>query len=92
MTKKISLLLAIIMAFCSCIALSSCGGDPASENGEGEQLYVFDYHISDDGSYYIVTGYGVTTNMVSTINRDKQPPLRCLARAMGTPPFLTQSQ
>ena len=67
MTRKISLLLAIIMAFCSCIALSSCGGDPASENGEGVELYVFDYHISDDGSYYIVTGYGVTTDMVSTI-------------------------
>ena len=73
MTKKISLLLAIIMAFCSCIALSSCGETPVEEennNGGGEDektSYVFDYHISDDGTYYIVTGYGVNLSTVTTI-------------------------
>ena len=68
MTKKISLLLAIIMAFCSCIALSSCGNTPEEPNGEDDSTtYLFDYHISDDGEYYIVTGYGVTEETVSVI-------------------------
>ena len=65
MTRKISLLLAIIMAFCSCIALSSCGETTVEE--EDNTTYVFDYHISEDGTYYIVTGYGVTTETVSEI-------------------------
>ena len=66
MTRKISLLLAIIMAFCSCIALSSCGETTVEEENDNT-TYILDYHISDDGTYYIVTGYGVTTETVSEI-------------------------
>lgn len=65
MKRKISLLLAIIIAICSCIALSSCGETTVEE--EDNTTYLFDYRISEDGTYYIVTGYGVSTETVSTI-------------------------
>lgn len=67
MTKKISLLLAIILAFCSCVALSSCGEPPEDPNGYDIESYVFDFHISDDGTYYIVTGYGINTETETII-------------------------
>ena len=66
MTKKISFLLAIIMVFCSCVALSSCG-TPVEEEPDGITSYLFDYHLSDDETYYVVTGYGVNTVTKSVI-------------------------
>ena len=69
MTKKLSLLLAIIMAFCSCIALSSCGETPVEEDGFE---YVLDYRISGDGTYYLVTGYGVHGNATVSIPTENE--------------------
>ncbi|MBQ7335470.1 MAG: hypothetical protein IJW92_03225 [Clostridia bacterium] len=50
MKKLVSMLLAVSMCICVCIALTACGGSSAK----------FEYELSDDGSYYIITDIEIT--------------------------------
>ncbi len=50
MKKLVSMLLAVSMCVCVCISLTACGGSSAK----------FDFELSNDGSYYIITGINIT--------------------------------
>ena len=64
MIKKISLLLAMVMTFLSCIALSSCGPEQLSDAEQAMEDFVSRLSVrkSDDGDYFVITGLGANEN------------------------------
>ena len=64
MIKKISLLLAMVMTFLSCIALSSCGPEPLSDAEQAMEDFVSRLSVrkSDDGDYFVITSLGANEN------------------------------
>lgn len=59
MKKIITLLLSIVMTFCALSALTACGADDDTEPSTTTLADELEYKLSDDGEYYIVSGFGI---------------------------------
>lgn len=88
MKKTLSLILILMLTMALMLSFTSCGDNTSEddpENSEGEAYdptKILDYKLSDDGDYYIVTGYGFHSNSEVEIPSEYEgKPVKAIGRS-----------